>query len=148
MAVAHQYLTAFAAPGSELRPFTDAWTYLAAGERLNDGHPLYRLGLGDREVDGYPESFPTPLVSPPFIAVIWRPIAAINAGFGLWILRCWMSLLGTIAYLVLRIGPVALLVALLLAVPIGEQLAVANVSALFPAALVATWHLRGTLWAG
>jgi hypothetical protein len=60
----------------------DAHAYLAAGERLNAGHDLYALGPGDRTValQGI-----YPLVSPPFIAVLWRPLAAL----GEWVLLPW-----------------------------------------------------------
>ena len=33
------------------RMYGDAWNYLGAGERLNAGHPLYALSLGDRPID-------------------------------------------------------------------------------------------------
>ena len=48
----------------------DARTYLAAGERLNAGHPLYALSPGDRPVAISPPWWTVPLVSPPFIAVL------------------------------------------------------------------------------
>src|SRR5689334_15674768 len=35
-------------PGNLMEPNIDAITYLAAGERLNDGHDLYKLQAGDR----------------------------------------------------------------------------------------------------
>jgi hypothetical protein len=132
----------FDAPGNLLDPFTDANTYLAAGERLNAGHKLYELQDGDRDVLIIPELFTQPLVSPPPIAVLWRPIAALPFGFEMWIVACWLALLGTIAYLVLRVGPPAALLAFVLALPIGEDLAVANVVCFFPAVLVAAWRFR------
>ncbi len=63
-----------------LDPFADANTYLAAGERLNDGHPLYALQPGDRPVLLVGE-YPVPLFSPPPIAAIWRPLAIVPFGF-------------------------------------------------------------------
>ena len=63
----------------ELPP--DAFTYLAAGERLNVGHSLYGLlgGAGDRPlIDA--ALYPAPILSPPLIAVIWRPLAALGPG--------------------------------------------------------------------
>jgi hypothetical protein len=55
---------------------SDTSNYLAAGLRLNAGHPLYGpLQLGDRPVPGYPDIYPAPLLSPPLVGVIWRPIA-------------------------------------------------------------------------
>ena len=57
------------------RPSGDPWNYLAAGERLNAGHPLYALSSGDRPVELHPPFWSVPLLSPPFIAVLWRPLA-------------------------------------------------------------------------
>ena len=55
---------------------TDASNYDAAGQRLNDGHNLYGPLLpGDRPVPRYPGAFPAPLLSPPLVAVMWRPLA-------------------------------------------------------------------------
>jgi hypothetical protein len=53
---------------------TDASNYYAAAQRLNDGHPLYHLSTGDLEVPMGPPYANIPLVSPPPIAVAWRPI--------------------------------------------------------------------------
>ena len=122
-----------------LDPFTDATTYLAAGERLNAGHDLYRLGPGDRVPL---TTFDLPLLSPPAIAVLWRPIAAAPFGFALWVVACWLALLGTLAYLVFRIGLRAAVLGAALCLPIGEQLAAANVASFFPAILVWTWLHR------
>ena len=58
---------------------TDSSTYYAAGQRLNAGHPLYGpLGPTDRTIPGYPRKYPAPLLSPPLVAVIWRPLAALG----------------------------------------------------------------------
>jgi len=57
------------------RPSGDPWNYLAAAERLNAGHPLYALSTGDRPVELHPPYWSVPLLSPPFIAVMWRPLA-------------------------------------------------------------------------
>lgn len=60
---------------------TDPSNYFAAGQRLNLGHNLYGPLLpGDRAVPGYPRTYPAPLLSPPLIAVIWRPLAALGQG--------------------------------------------------------------------
>lgn len=139
---AKAYLVSFAVPG-DFEPFTDGLTYLAAGERLNAGHDLYRLGPGDRPVPIVPPTFTAPLVSPPPIAVLWRPLAAFPFGFAMWVAVVWLALLGTIAYLVVRVGWIAVALAVVLAEPIGDQLAVANVAALFPALLVIAWLRRG-----
>lgn len=65
---------AFATVGS------DAWNYLAAGERLNAGHDLYALTSGDRYVLIVPPYWSVPLLSPPPIAVVWRALALLGDG--------------------------------------------------------------------
>jgi hypothetical protein len=58
---------------------TDSSTYFSAGQRLNAGHPLYGpLVVTDRPIPGYPKKYPAPLLSPPLVAVIWRPLAALG----------------------------------------------------------------------
>ena len=93
-----------AAPGG------DSWNYLAAGERLNAGHPLYALVPGDRPVPIVPPYWTVPLLSPPLIAVIWRPLALLGEpAMTLW----WIGGAASIfwfAYSVLRYGePLAIL---------------------------------------
>jgi hypothetical protein len=60
----------------------DAFTYLAAGERLNAGHMLYALSPGDRPVDLNPPYWTVPLLSPPPIAVLFRAFAALPPDTG------------------------------------------------------------------
>jgi hypothetical protein len=136
-------------PGNLMEPFTDATTYLAAGERLNAGHDLYELGPGDRPVLTIPGVYSAPLLSPPPIAVAWRPLAALgDVGWWLWVGACWIALLGTIVYLVLRVGPPAVLVTFVLSHAIGEQLAVANFNAFVPLLYVLLWTVRSRPAAG
>lgn len=86
-----------------LQPSTigsDPSNYLAAGLRLNDGHPLYGpLQAGDRRVPGYPRTFPAPLLSPPLSAVIWRPLALLPGSLSmyLWSLGGLLILMGLAA---------------------------------------------------
>ena len=149
---ARAFLEMFGLPG-DLDPWTDAWTYLAAGERLNAGHSLYgALVAGDRPVLVDPDFFyngvRTALLSPPTIAAIWRPIAAVPFGFDLWIVAVWVAMLGAVAWLVYRAGIVGLLVAFALQEPIGNQLAIANVTAFFPLLLLVIWVHRRKPWIG
>lgn len=58
---------------------TDTSNYYAAGQRLNDGHLLYALSPGDRPVPTDPPYYTAPLLSPPLIAVLWRPLALLPA---------------------------------------------------------------------
>jgi Glycosyltransferase family 87 len=139
--VATQYLTFMASPRSSAPPFSDARTYQAAGERLNAGHDLYRLGPGDRPVLMVP-GLHAPLLSPPPIAVLWRPIAWLPFGFAAWIVACWAAVLGTTFFLVLRTGIRGAIVASMLAPAIGEQLAACNVAAFFPFVMVFAWKAR------
>src|SRR5205823_2822366 len=67
-AVMAMWLRAGSQPG-------DAYTYLAAGQRLNAGHQLYALSPGDNPVQLNPPYWTVPLLSPPFMAVLWRPLA-------------------------------------------------------------------------
>ena len=59
-----------------------AYVYLAAGERLNAGHPLYALSPGDRPLGMQPPYWTVPLLSPPPIAVLFRPLAALPNELG------------------------------------------------------------------
>lgn len=120
----------------------DVSTYLAAGERLNAGHSLYGpLGPGDRVVLDW-QQYGAPLVSPPLVAVIWRPLAAL----GPWTMYPWWGL--TIAALLgvyLAAWVRAPLLTGLLAIPAAFQFSVelglANLDALILAGTVITWLL-------
>jgi hypothetical protein len=145
---AYIWLRDMTTPGSIIPPFTDANTYLAAGERLNAGHELYHLQPGDRYVLMSPETSDAALLSPPPIAVLWRPIAAVPFGFAAWIVACWVALLGTCIWLVLRLGLAGALAVGALSPGIGEQLAACNVAAFFPMLLTVAWLRRGSVLSG
>lgn len=146
--VAMLYLQVMAGPSSSSPPFTDAITYLAAGERLNAGRDLYTLHPGDRQVVILSGISTSPLLSPPPIAALWRPIAVLPFGFALWIAACWVALLGTTFQLVLRVGLPGAVLASLLSPAIGEQLAACNMAAFFPLLMVLAWRLRARPVAG
>ena len=125
----------------------DAVTYLAAGERLNAGHPLYALSPGDRPVTTELLGNPVPLLSPPPIAVIWRPLAAL----GEWTVTAWWLLGSTLFVVALsvvlwRAWPTIAIV-LLLVDPIAWLVAFGNVHAYIGAGIVALWLLRERPWA-
>src|SRR3954468_15126551 len=63
---------------SPATPGSDAWNYLAAGERLNAAHPLYALSPGDRAIQLLPPYWTVPLLAPPPITVLWRPLALLG----------------------------------------------------------------------
>jgi hypothetical protein len=83
------YVTAVIQAPGLVHPSTigsDTSNYYAAGLRLNEGHNLYGPLLpGDRPVPGYPDRYPAPLLSPPLVAVIWRPLALLgDASMEIW----------------------------------------------------------------
>lgn len=121
----------------------DAFTYLSAGERLNAGHSLYALSPGDRPVLMNPPYWTVPFLSPPFVAVAWRPLAALPAELGVYL---WWT--GAVACLAIVIGllarrtPIrASLAVLVLAIPLTYEVGVGNVNAYLLAGAVATWLL-------
>lgn len=121
----------------------DAITYLAAGERLNAGHDLYRLVPGDRWIWINPPYWSVPLLSPPPIAVLWRPLSALpnEWGLGLWWLACAAVIFAVIAGLARRL-PIATGIALaLVSFPLAWELGVANVNGLLLGGTVAAWIL-------
>jgi hypothetical protein len=121
----------------------DAITYLAAGERLNAGHDLYGLSPGDRFVFLNPPYWTVPLLSPPPIAVIWRPLAALpnEWGIGVWWIACVASIAAVVGSLIRRL-PLATGIGLLALAPsIAWELGVANVNGLLIGGIVATWLL-------
>ena len=121
----------------------DGLTYLAAGERLNAGHSLYELSPGDRPVVINPPFWTVPLLSPPPIAVYWRPLALLpnELGLTLWWIGT-MTAVAAVPLLYLRARPVlgatAILVFLL---PIALELANGNVNGLLLFGVVACWLL-------
>ena len=121
----------------------DAFTYLAAGERLNDGHLLYALSAGDRPVGLQPPFWTVPLLSPPPIAVLFRPLAAIpnEVGVYLWWATCIAAIAGT-ALVMLRRRPILVGLALMvLTIPLVYEIGVGNLNALLVAGIVAAWYL-------
>jgi hypothetical protein len=120
---------------------TDSTTYLAAGERLNAGHFLYQLVPGDRPIDLRPPYWTVPLLSPPFIAVLWRPLAALgDAGLLLGWAASAGAMLVSLVYLVRRPGG-AVAVALLSPF-IGLGVLDGNVTPLLLLGAVAVYHWR------
>lgn len=121
----------------------DAFTYLAAGERLNDGHLLYALSPGDRPVDLKPPYWTVPLLSPPPIAVLFRPLALIPNDLGpyVWWAICIASIVGT-TLVMMRRRPILIGVAVLvLSIPLVYEIGVGNLNALLLAGIVGAWYL-------
>jgi Glycosyltransferase family 87 len=130
----------------------DGYTYLAAGERLNAGHHLYELRPGDRWIWINPPLWTVPLLSPPLIGVLWRPLAALPAdgGLVLWQMLTIGTIATTIIALIVRLPIRASLLAIALAVPIGFEMDVANVNGLLLGGYVLSWWLfaRRRDWVG
>lgn len=120
----------------------DAFTYLAAGERLNAGHPLYALSPGDRPVSLEPPFWTVPLLSPPTIAVVWRPLAALPSELGVYV---WWALqiaaVATAFLLVAARRPVLAAAGLLvLVIPFAYEIGVGNVNGFILLGLVLAWR--------
>ena len=119
----------------------DAITYLAAGERLNAGHPLYALQPGDRVVGLNPPYWTVPTLSPPFAAVLIRPAALLPGDVGayLW----WfgtMTAIGATLFLLVRRAPIRTSIAVIvLGIPLTYEIGVGNVNAFMLAGAVAIW---------
>lgn len=123
----------------------DAWNYLAAGERLIAGHPLYSLSPGDRLVPIVPPFWTVPLLAPPPIAVAWRVIAPLgNAAMVAWGIA---ALAAVVAAVIVLWRGVAFWPALaLLAAPVTMTALSGNVSAFLLAGMVAAWVFRDRPW--
>jgi Glycosyltransferase family 87 len=108
----------------------DAVTYLAAGERLNAGHQLYTLIPGDRTPSVEFSGLGTPLLYPPFIAVLWRPLAALPFMLGLymWMAATVVAIFGAIWYVARDLRTTALIALILLSAGIGSELSGGNVN--------------------
>jgi len=121
----------------------DAFTYLAAGERLNAGHLLYALSPGDRPVDMHPPFWTVPLLSPPPIAVLFRPFALIPNDLGpyVWWAICIASIVGT-TLVMMRRRPILIgLAVFVLSIPLVYEIGVGNLNALLIAGIVGAWYL-------
>lgn len=122
----------------------DPWNYLAAGERLNAGHQLYALSPGDRPVNIVPPYWTVPLLAPPPIAVLWRPLAALGeSSLWLWGLVGLAGIVGSAVFLGRR-G--ALLVVAVLALPLALTALSGNASSLVLPALILAWQFRDRPW--
>lgn len=126
------------------RLLPDAYTYFAAGRRLNAHHLLYQLSPGDIPIALHPPYWSVPLLSPPFMAVIWRPLALLSYQHAAYI---WLGLLvvamGWAAYQIFVVSPLAVAVA---APGLGFLLGSGNIHGFLFAALVALWLWRGRTW--
>jgi hypothetical protein len=133
---------------------TDASNYYAAGQRLNDGHPLYRLGPGDLPVPMDPSTAGIPLISSPPIAVVWRPLAVLprDLAIRVWWLAMTAVVIATAVWLT---GSGSVLVSLAVAVLSWDLVLTAfsaNINAVLIPLLSCVWlafraNRRGTVGA-
>jgi hypothetical protein len=149
-----RWVVALAAAGvmlwtiSGLLPYGAAWdapTYLAAGERLNAGHELYALGPGDRPV-AEAEKFHSPLLSPPLVAVVWRPLALLGEiSMVYWWLACLAAIAVVFSVVIGRGTVVGVVGLLVLATPLAWEMLAANMNGLILLGLASAWllHERG-----
>lgn len=120
----------------------DAFNYLAAGERLNAGHPLYALSPGDRWVDIKPPYWTVPLVSPPPIAVVHRVFALLPNGtgaFAWWILQL-MALGASLTMLAYRRPGLTGVAILVLLIPTVYEIGVGNLNSFLLLGAILTWR--------
>jgi hypothetical protein len=126
------------------RRLPDAFTYFAAARRLNAQHLLYQLSPGDLTIKLHPPYWSVPLLSPPFMAVIWRPLAVLSYPHAADI---WLGLMALAmawaTYKIFVVSPLAVAVA---APSLGFLLGSGNVHGFVFAALVAAWLWRGGTW--
>jgi len=120
----------------------DAFTYLGAGERLNAGHLLYALSPGDRIVGIEPPFWSVPLLSPPPIAVVFRPLAALPNDLGVYV--WWAADIAAVALavgLMIRRRPVLVSSAVIVfSIPLVYELGVGNMNGMVLLGLVLAWR--------
>lgn len=121
----------------------DGTTYLAAGERLNDGHELYRLLPGDRPMTMKPPFITVPLLSPPPIAVMWRPLAAFpgEPAVLMWWIGAAASIVAVLVALASRRPGLTGGLVILLLIPLTFAIGWGNVDGYLLAGLVGVWLL-------
>ena len=121
----------------------DAGTLMAAGERLNAGHRLYALSPGDSPVMLNPPYWTVPLLSPPLLAVVSRPFAALPGGLGAY--AWWVAMMVcTVVSLLLLLSRAPLRTSVgiaLLSIPMAVQLMVGNVDSLLLLGTIGVWWL-------
>ena len=126
---------------------TDAYVYLAAGERLNAGHDLYAISSGDRVIGLNPPFWTVPTLSPPLLGVLWRPLAALGVSgmFVGWALA-GVAYLFTLTVLV-RSAPLAGVVTVAILAPfIGVQVGLGNVNGFLALGMLGLWVFRDRPW--
>ena len=126
---------------------TDTYVYLAAGERLQAGHDLYAISPGDREIGLNPPYWTVPTLSPPLLAVLWRPLATLGIpGMFLGWAMALVAYLIALAYVARNAPGWAIVATAALAPFIGWQLGLGNVNGFLALGIVGLWILRDRPW--
>lgn len=126
----------------------DAVSYLAAGERLNAGHALYALVSGDRPLEMSPPFWTVPLLSPPLIAVVFRPLAALPFEVGMW---AWMVVsMAAISWVAWYLGTSArrFLFIAALGIGFGMETISGNMASFLIVGYLVVWWYRDRPWVG
>jgi Glycosyltransferase family 87 len=123
---------------------SDSSNYVAAAERLVDGHSIYALVAGDRPVpQDNPPEWSGPILSPPTVATVWAMIDWLPDALRLhltWVLGLAVATaLGL--FLVIRLPAWAVLLSLLALYPLGVVAWSGNINALLAPALAMVWLL-------
>lgn len=120
----------------------DAIVYLASGERLNVGHSLYALSPGDRIIGAKPPYWLVPTLSPPFMAVVFRPLALLPPDLGAyaWWAGTMTAIAGVLVAYLRRRPILASLGIIVLVIPLTYEIAVGNVNAILILGSVLTWR--------
>ena len=121
---------------------SDTSNYVAAAERLVDGHSVYALQPGDRPVpNDNPPEWSGPLLSPPTVATTWAAFEWLPAPIAFHL--TWaMGLAAATAlglYFVFRLRAAMLLISLLALYPFGVVAWSGNLNALLAPAFVVAW---------
>lgn len=119
----------------------DANTYRAAGERLNAGHLLYALLPGDRPIEANPPYWTVPLLSPPPIAVLWRPLVLLPGDLSIyaWWAAMTLAMAGALILLVRRAPLATSIATVLVALPLALAVKYANVNGVLLLIAILAW---------
>ena len=121
---------------------SDTSNYLAASDRLVEGHSIYSLQPGDRPVaQDNPPEWSGPILSPPTVATVWAVLRWLPPPIIVHL--TWASGLAAVTalgvFLAMRLRAATLLLALLAFYPLGVVAWSGNVNALIAAGLAGVW---------
>jgi hypothetical protein len=123
---------------------SDTSNYVAAAERLVEGHSIYALQPSDRPVpQDNPPEWSGPILSPPTVATTWAAFTWLPDPIAFHL--TWAGGLAAATalglYLVIRLGAMPLILSALALYPLGVVAWSGNINAWTAPALVLVWHL-------